>query len=283
MSGGMGGGEAGVDPPTTTKGDLSGFDTTFDRVPIGADTQILTADSTEALGLKWAAPTASGVSLSVANTWTAIQTFLDVEITGGIQSTRLFSKYFEEYFTGNTLGVIWTLVNTAGSGSASLTDGIDNGVTLATGGSEDNKSALTLNNIRHFDLAKSTFYCIVVNNNLGRATAGLSNGGDPLGVTNSYSVLDSNSNSNFALQTGDGSGISNTVTDITKNTNVNQWKIISNGTNVKLFAMVLGSWVLKVTKTTNLPTGSGQPAIGTQRVSSNPVVKCLWLRVQNDD
>jgi hypothetical protein len=56
MSGGMGGGEAGVDPPTTTKGDLSGFDTTFDRVPIGANSTILTADSTEALGLKWAAP-----------------------------------------------------------------------------------------------------------------------------------------------------------------------------------------------------------------------------------
>ena len=57
MSGGMGGGEAGVDPPTTTKGDLSGFDTTFDRVPIGSNTQVLTADSTEALGLKWATPT----------------------------------------------------------------------------------------------------------------------------------------------------------------------------------------------------------------------------------
>ena len=73
MSGGMGGGEAGVDPPTTTKGDLSGFDTTFDRVPIGSNTQVLTADSTEALGLKWATPT--GVSLSEANTWTSLQTF----------------------------------------------------------------------------------------------------------------------------------------------------------------------------------------------------------------
>jgi hypothetical protein len=57
MSGGMGGGETGVDPPTTTKGDLSGFDTTFDRVPIGTNNQVLTADSTEALGLKWATPT----------------------------------------------------------------------------------------------------------------------------------------------------------------------------------------------------------------------------------
>ena len=49
----MGGGEAGEDPPTTTKGDLSGFDTTFDRVPIGVNDQVLTADSAQALGLAW--------------------------------------------------------------------------------------------------------------------------------------------------------------------------------------------------------------------------------------
>ena len=54
----MGGGEAGVDPPTTTKGDVSGFDTSYARIPIGTNNQVLTADSTEALGLKWA--TAAG-------------------------------------------------------------------------------------------------------------------------------------------------------------------------------------------------------------------------------
>jgi hypothetical protein len=58
-SGGIGGGEAGVDPPTTTKGDVSGYDTTFARIPIGSDTQVLTADSAQALGLKWAAPSSA--------------------------------------------------------------------------------------------------------------------------------------------------------------------------------------------------------------------------------
>ena len=57
MSGGMGGGEAGVDVEMlTTKGDTHGFDTDNARVPIGSNTQVLTADSTEALGLKWATP-----------------------------------------------------------------------------------------------------------------------------------------------------------------------------------------------------------------------------------
>lgn len=45
--------------PLTTKGDLWGFDTGNDRVPIGADTFVLTADSTQALGLKWASASAT--------------------------------------------------------------------------------------------------------------------------------------------------------------------------------------------------------------------------------
>jgi hypothetical protein len=43
----------------TTKGDLISFDTAPDRVPVGSNGQVLTADSTQALGLKWATPFAS--------------------------------------------------------------------------------------------------------------------------------------------------------------------------------------------------------------------------------
>lgn len=46
----------------TTKGDLVGFDTAIDRVPVGADGKVLTADSTQALGLKWATPAAGTVT-----------------------------------------------------------------------------------------------------------------------------------------------------------------------------------------------------------------------------
>lgn len=42
--------------PLTTKGDLFGFDTADARIPIGTNGHILTADSTQSLGLKWAAP-----------------------------------------------------------------------------------------------------------------------------------------------------------------------------------------------------------------------------------
>ena len=59
MSGGMGGGEGGVaEDLLTTKGDTHGYTTENSRVGIGLNSQVLTADSTEALGLKWATPAA---------------------------------------------------------------------------------------------------------------------------------------------------------------------------------------------------------------------------------
>ena len=45
--------------PLTTKGDLYGYSTTNARIPVGTNTYVLTADSTQALGLKWA-PAATG-------------------------------------------------------------------------------------------------------------------------------------------------------------------------------------------------------------------------------
>lgn len=42
--------------PLTTKGDLHGYDTADARIPVGSNGQVLTADSTQSLGVKWATP-----------------------------------------------------------------------------------------------------------------------------------------------------------------------------------------------------------------------------------
>ena len=55
--------------PLTTKGDLYGFSTVDARIPIGANDTVLTADSTQSLGLKWAAP-ASGGGMTLISTTT---------------------------------------------------------------------------------------------------------------------------------------------------------------------------------------------------------------------
>jgi hypothetical protein len=53
--------------PLTTKGDLYGFSTVDARVPIGTNNQVLTADSAQALGLKWATPTSPAKSFTLVN------------------------------------------------------------------------------------------------------------------------------------------------------------------------------------------------------------------------
>jgi len=53
--------------PLTTKGDLYGFSTLDARIPIGTNNQVLTADSAQALGLKWATPTAVDKNFSLVS------------------------------------------------------------------------------------------------------------------------------------------------------------------------------------------------------------------------
>ena len=54
LIGSVGLADSGVpDDLLTTKGDTHGFSSTNARIPIGDDDQVLTADSSEALGLKW--------------------------------------------------------------------------------------------------------------------------------------------------------------------------------------------------------------------------------------
>jgi len=56
--------QAGATSPLTTKGDIWGYSTSDARIPIGANNTVLTADSTQSLGLKWATPSAGVKTLT---------------------------------------------------------------------------------------------------------------------------------------------------------------------------------------------------------------------------
>lgn len=58
---------AGTTSPLTTKGDIYGFSTVNARIPVGADGTILTADSTQTLGVKWNAVSGTGTVTSVTS------------------------------------------------------------------------------------------------------------------------------------------------------------------------------------------------------------------------
>jgi hypothetical protein len=72
--------------PLTTKGDLFTFTTVDARLGVGANATVLTADSAEASGLKWAAPAASGSSYTLLSTTTAAGTTTTITGLGGYNS-----------------------------------------------------------------------------------------------------------------------------------------------------------------------------------------------------
>ena len=73
--------QTGAVSPLTTKGDIWGYSTLDARIPIGANDTVLTADSTQALGLKWAAVAGGGKVKQVV--------FASTNTTATIASTTL--------------------------------------------------------------------------------------------------------------------------------------------------------------------------------------------------
>lgn len=225
-----------------------------------------------------------GASTSDANTWTATQTFDTIDVTGGLTFQLLGNQFFEETFGGDSLDTThkWALVNTAGSGSQTFLNAINSGCQITTGGSTNNTTNIISGETpEHFDMRLCTWYCILKYDNSDNDTwCGISQASYN---SKSVWVLLSTDNTYVALGSTDTS-TSDTESDITLGTDFVVCKVISNGTNLRLFIQVAGAWVLKVTKTSDLPSATGgSPFFEVQTLGgSTAISQILYVRAEND-
>lgn len=77
---------AGGSSPLTAKGDIYGFSTVDARLPVGPNDQVLTADSTQTLGVKWATPSGGGANTVTVSVLLSSTTVNLNEGTGAKQS-----------------------------------------------------------------------------------------------------------------------------------------------------------------------------------------------------
>lgn len=111
--------------PLTTKGDIYVFSTTNARLPVGTDGFVLTADSTQTTGLKWAAVTGTGTVTSVTSATgdATVATTTTTPVITIVSAPKLT--------TARTIGIITGDATSSGSsfdGTANNT----NALTLAT-------------------------------------------------------------------------------------------------------------------------------------------------------
>ena len=190
-------GGGGLSSPLTTKGDVWGYSTTNARIPIGANNTVLTADSAQSLGLKWAAVssgltlitsgTLSGTSISLDNVFSATyDSYLlcwIVTTTDGEQRIR-----FRASGTDNTsanyryanaaldVGATPNFATLSGSGGTDFTLGLPAGV-------GSNRYGYCLNILSPFDSSVTTKYN-------GTFYRGANGGGFAYGAINSNTSFD---------------------------------------------------------------------------------------------
>jgi hypothetical protein len=99
----------------TTKGDLLGYSTTAARVAIGANNTVLTADSAEATGVKWAAPT-SGLNYVTGATFSSVSSF-DLPTNTFTTTYRNYQIYLD--FSGGTSTALQIRVRKDGTTTSS--------------------------------------------------------------------------------------------------------------------------------------------------------------------
>jgi hypothetical protein len=122
-------GPAGASATTivTTKGDLLSYSTTAARLGVGSNDQVLTADSSTATGLKWATPSAGGMTLISETTASALsslslssipQTYKQLVLVWGGIFHSVTASGFQMRFNNNSTANTYRVGEHGGRGSS---------------------------------------------------------------------------------------------------------------------------------------------------------------------
>lgn len=124
---------ADVQLKNTTKGDLEGFSTVAARIPVGTDAQVLTADSAEALGVKWATPAAASGDVATDTIWDVKGDLAGG--TGADTAVRLAVGTNDQVLTADSAeatGMKWATPATGSTSSARVRRDTDLPITVTT-------------------------------------------------------------------------------------------------------------------------------------------------------
>lgn len=131
--------------PLTTKGDLLTYNTAATRLGVGTDGYVLTADSAQSTGIKWAAASAGAYTLLSTTTLSGTTTTIS-SISGAytdlmilVHGVSVTGTFITPYC--NIAGVVWQSYQASGSRTGS--DG--NNVYLVPGGYDNMKASDTNN------------------------------------------------------------------------------------------------------------------------------------------
>jgi hypothetical protein len=155
--------------PLTTKGDLYGFSTVDARIPIGANDTVLTADSAEATGLKWATP-ASGGGMTLLETLTLSgSSVTSSSIAGTYKNLQVIVRNFKPATDNTDLNFRYNSdTNTRYKQSTTMGQSQQsfNSTSLQSNNNADNSTAPNISVINIYDYANTDTWKFAFTNNV---------------------------------------------------------------------------------------------------------------------